>query len=655
MKRLLLTLFLSCNIFLANASSDANRDTLWYKISLDTFPGNFYYHEEQKTAQATLNDLSRHPEPHSEDYDFSLKSVLVFQTLVGNYDIADSLIQVKAAVNSKFVNELTATKLYIQWLQCGQENTTSACNQYKEALQTFLRNNFISEDVNEAMKWHWITKMINDSVLINHTSDLFTFAPQLSEKDNQPEYRGAILATQRNPNSTNILISNSYLQPIKLMELNKKGKWIDITSAASLDSIPGGEKMYSVDINNDGYYDIVILRNITSYNSNYLYPSILINQKNGTYKDISLEKGFNVPQKSVCACFFDADKDGRLDIFLGNEGYNSLLFLQKDSLNFIESANALGINTRPHKVVDCVVINNKFGVQNLYLTTYNYNNLLYEYQLLDEKYPFYINRAFDYQFDRPYQSGNLLTGDFDGDGFINLLINSDYSRFDNSNIYHILAGGIDVEEFPLMKDLSFEQDESEIHPILSFMQTAVQVDAGTPQPYLFYSGGVQYQELYPLVQLQHRKDHLFYQMLLLPKQPLFLNSMTITSNPKTFQPILWMKGGSTYSKLKNTISTYQQNENKGKFIKIKLIGKKILDPIGATITLTTKNSNGMELKRSRKIQVVDSQGKGAGQDIWFIPENSTISEIEIVWPNYQIQKLDKIDCKAKTITIQQDK
>lgn len=653
MKRILLTFILSCSILLAHAISDANRDTLWHKISLDTFPGNFYFHEEQKTAQATLYDLSRHLEPHSEDYDYSLKSVLIFQALAGYYDVADSLIQVKAAVNSKMVNELIATKLYIQWLKCAQENTDSDCSKFQNDLQTFLRNNYISEDVNEAMKWHWIAKMVNDSVLINHTSDLFTYVPQLSEKDNTPQYRGAILATQRNPNSTNILVSDSYLQPIRLLELNEKGKWLDITSTASLDSIPGGERMYSVDINNDGYHDIVILRNITSYNSNYLYPSILINQKNGTYKDISLENGLNIPQRSVCACFFDADKDGRMDIFLGNEGYNSLLFLQKDSLKFVESANALGISTRPHKVVDCTVINNKFGVQNLYLSTYNYNNLLYEYQLLDNKYPFYLNKAFDYQFERPYKSANLLTGDFDGDGSINLLINSDHSKFDNSYMYHILSGSIDVDELPLMKDLSFEQDESEILPILSFMQSAVYVDTGTPQPYLFYTGGVQYYEFYPLVQFQHRKDHFFYQMFQLPHQPLFVNSMTVTPNPKTKQPILWMKGGSVYPLLKNKISAYQQNENKGKFIQIKLVGKKILDPIGATITLTTKNTNGVEIKRTRRHQVVDSQGKGAGQDLWWLPKNATLEKIQVTWPNNETCHYNQFKLKNNSITIMQ--
>lgn len=655
MFKLVLIVFTFCTTLSHyNANAQSSKEELWKIIQSDTFPFLYQYDAEQKVAQKMLEELSRHATPHSEDYDLTLKTVLIYQALAGNISTADSLVQIKAKINSPITNELKATKLFIEWLPCAQFADEEKCSNKTKALQNFLKNNFISASLNEAMKWHWISKMVNDSVLIDHKSNDFIYSPQLDSKDNAPAYSGSILATHRTTNSTNILVSNGYREPIQLLELNKKGKWVNVTKNAMLDSIPGGHRMYSVDINNDGYQDILILRNITPGRLQYLYPSLLINQGDGTYTDISQE--FNVPQRSTCACFLDVNNDGKLDIFLGGESYGSLLFVQGENNKFTESANALGIATRPHRITDCAAYDiNHDGHKDLLLGTYNHLDFVFEFKELNQQYPFFLNKSSEYNFQQLYSTGKFLIGDYDGNQSIDIITNTDHSSNEKDVVFNILSGTNGPEEYPQMRDLdNFSNlNIQEQYPLLTYMTTAVNIDKGDARPYILFGGGKQWDELYPLTLYQFLDNHYYYQLMSLKNQPNYISSMAITSFPKTQQPVLWLKGGFVNSALKNEISTYLQAENDGKFITIHLTGKNRKDALGARITVTT-NLNGKEIKRTRIIQATDSQGNGAGQNIWYISKGTQISNIEIVWPDNKKQVIAKVDNKKLNFHIIQE-
>ncbi|MFY8161287.1 MAG: FG-GAP-like repeat-containing protein [Candidatus Kapaibacteriota bacterium] len=68
------------------------------------------------------------------------------------------------------------------------------------------------------------------------------------------------------------------------------------------------------DINNDGYRDMILA---TGGNT----PDILmLNNKNGTFTDISRSAGINFNTYAYTATFVDFDQDGFLDIYIGNYG-----------------------------------------------------------------------------------------------------------------------------------------------------------------------------------------------------------------------------------------------------------------------------------------------------------------------------------------------
>lgn len=639
-------------IFNLSFAQSAN-ERLWETIKSDTFPYQLRYEFEEVIAHEMLKELSSISPTHSDEYNDALKTVIIFQSLVGNTKTIDSLIQIKIDEKSPIVNELIATKLYLEWLPCAQSSEGNECTTKRYALRDFLKNNFITAEPNEAMRWHWTAKMLNDSSLIARESKNFVPTPQLFQEDQQPSYPGAILAVNRTPTSNNILISNGYRFPIELLEQNKKGEWINVTKTAQLDSIPGGDKIYAIDINNNGFQDILILRNLTSSN-NYLFPSLLINQGDGTYKDMSKEAGFDTPQRSTCACFIDANEDGQLDIFLGNEKYPSLLFIQQEDGSFKESAKSYGLVTHPHSIVDCAVYDiNQDGKNDLLLSSYHYTNFSYIFKNINNQYPFFINTTNDTKYFNPYKGGKYFIGDFNGDQSIEIISNTDHSLFDKNVVFNILSGTSGSDEYPAMWQLDKfnKANMVEQHPLLTYARAAVNIDLGENRPYILFGGGRQLDELYPTTFYQFKDNHYFFELLSLKDQPLMINSMTVTPSPKTQQPVIWIKGGFPNSILKNKIATYSQTTQGGNFFTIRLHGQDRKDGLGALITVVTVDKNGKETRRTRLIQAVSSDGKGAGQDIWFLAHESTIKEIIVKWPNRKQQHFQKVNLKRKRMQI----
>ena len=103
--------------------------------------------------------------------------------------------------------------------------------------------------------------------------------------------------------------------------LNKGNmKFEDITKKAIGEKADEGwhTGVTMVDVNGDKYLDIFVCRSgldsFGALRTNLLY----INQKNGTFKELSKEFGLTSSRASTQAAFFDMDKDGDLDLYVMN-------------------------------------------------------------------------------------------------------------------------------------------------------------------------------------------------------------------------------------------------------------------------------------------------------------------------------------------------
>src|SRR5947209_8081638 len=91
------------------------------------------------------------------------------------------------------------------------------------------------------------------------------------------------------------------------------GTFEDRTEAAGLGKQLGGLNLVQTDYNNDGYLDLFIMRG--AWMPQPMRPRLFHNNRNGTFTDVTLEKGITGPQYGFSCWAFDYDNDGYLDIF----------------------------------------------------------------------------------------------------------------------------------------------------------------------------------------------------------------------------------------------------------------------------------------------------------------------------------------------------
>jgi len=97
----------------------------------------------------------------------------------------------------------------------------------------------------------------------------------------------------------------------KLYHNNHDGTFTDLTHKAGLDVEMFGLGVTVGDYDNDGYDDLFV----TAYGQNHLFH----NNGNGTFTDVTQKAGLGgIKEFSTSAAWVDYDKDGRLDLVVGN-------------------------------------------------------------------------------------------------------------------------------------------------------------------------------------------------------------------------------------------------------------------------------------------------------------------------------------------------
>jgi hypothetical protein len=100
---------------------------------------------------------------------------------------------------------------------------------------------------------------------------------------------------------------------------NGNGTFTDLSVNAGLRNIMGGLNMMQTDYNNDGLKDIFVLRGGWKGVYGKEPNSLLRNNGNGSFTDVTAESGLLSYHPTQTATWADFNNDGWLDLFIGNE------------------------------------------------------------------------------------------------------------------------------------------------------------------------------------------------------------------------------------------------------------------------------------------------------------------------------------------------
>jgi hypothetical protein len=153
---------------------------------------------------------------------------------------------------------------------------------------------------------------------------------------------GAIMEDFDNDGLLDVVVTSwDPAQPMALFRNKGDGTFEDRTKAAGLSGQLGGLYCVQADYNNDGHMDIFICRG--AWVQHPMRPSLLRNNGDGTFTDVTEKAGVMAPVNSICAAWADYDNDGLLDLFVCCENQPNLLYRNKGDGTFEEVALAAGV------------------------------------------------------------------------------------------------------------------------------------------------------------------------------------------------------------------------------------------------------------------------------------------------------------------------
>jgi hypothetical protein len=171
-------------------------------------------------------------------------------------------------------------------------------------------------------------------------------------------------------------------EPMHFWVNNGNGSFTDLSFESKLGEFTGGLNMVQTDYNNDGYPDIFVLRGGWMGKFGRQPNSLLRNNGDNTFTDITQSSGLLSFSPSQTATWNDFNNDGWLDVFIGNESNQPELhpcqfYINQKDGTFKNVAYAAGIDLIDFaKAVTSGDYDND-GWQDIFISTMNRKSYLF--------------------------------------------------------------------------------------------------------------------------------------------------------------------------------------------------------------------------------------------------------------------------------------
>jgi tetratricopeptide (TPR) repeat protein len=167
-------------------------------------------------------------------------------------------------------------------------------------------------------------------------------------------------------------------EPMHFFHNNGDGTFSDQAAKAGLsDQLGVALNLVQTDYNNDGCTDILVLRGAWQPSNVAQRKSLLRNNCNGTFTDVTKESGLGKPTNTQTAVWADINNDGFLDLFVGNETGPSQLFLNQGDGTFADISHSAGIDRSAFTKAVAAADYDNDGYVDFYVSNQNGANFLY--------------------------------------------------------------------------------------------------------------------------------------------------------------------------------------------------------------------------------------------------------------------------------------
>lgn len=234
----------------------------------------------------------------------------------------------------------------------------------------------------------------------------------------------------------------------KLYLNNGEGGFTDHTKEAGLKGLVGGLNTVHADYNNDGYEDVFITRGAWLGDQGRRPNSLLRNNGDGTFTDVTYEAGLGAYHPTQTAAWADVNRDGDIDLFVGNESnaeidpfsgdttsatasaHPSALYINQGDGTFAERADAAGISLESYVKGSAWGDVNNDGRPDLYASVLGGPNRLYVNRGSDaEGIPQFEERAKPAGVRAPIYSFPVWFWDYNNDGHDDLFVSGFDTRY----------------------------------------------------------------------------------------------------------------------------------------------------------------------------------------------------------------------------------
>ena len=154
-----------------------------------------------------------------------------------------------------------------------------------------------------------------------------------------------------NDNDLDVFFCNmGFDSPCQYFVNNGDGSFSNRSKESGFAGEVSGRTCIQADYNNDGFMDIYIVRGAWERQEDNMPPSSLMrNNGNGTFTDVTIESGLLGFHPSYNAVWFDYNNDGRIDLFVSNESLDpenphfAKLYKNNGDGTFINVAKEVGL------------------------------------------------------------------------------------------------------------------------------------------------------------------------------------------------------------------------------------------------------------------------------------------------------------------------